>query len=88
MDLKGLIEANTAEVSAKDLRALLSQNAPLVAALAHLEQTAAERAANLVNADLSTDQGRLNAVKVQGEVRGLRMAIDLIGELAEAKTDG
>ena len=87
MDLDPLLKGCRVTVSGKDLKSLLTQDSPLVAALAEVAKAAEDKLRAMANADLTSDQGRLAAIKAQGEVKGLQMAIEMIGEMAEEQND-
>lgn len=61
-----------------ELRSLLSSESPFMAMLGQVQRRAHEMAWSLQAADLTTDEGRMKALKDQGTVQGLLMAIEVM----------
>lgn len=57
---------------------MLASDAPLVQALGLIEKRAKELAEAMAGHDLLSDVGRAEAIKTQGTILGLRLAIDTI----------
>lgn len=62
------------------LKPLLSSDGPLLMALGQIKRRAQEIAWGLQVADLTSEQGRAEALKNQGVINGLIMAIDVVLE--------
>lgn len=60
------------------LKLLLSSDGPLLVALGQIQCRAQDMAKALSVADLVTDEGRADALKKQGIIQGLKMAIDIV----------
>lgn len=67
----------------KALRQLLSSDGPLLASLGQIQRLAHEIAWSLQAVDLGSDEGRMEAVRLQGRIQGLSMAIETILEPAK-----
>lgn len=82
MDYQELVEqaAKTSlpENFGKLLRPLLSSDGPLLAALGQIRRRAQEMAWSLQVADLTSEEGRADALKKQGMINGLMQAIDVV----------
>jgi hypothetical protein len=62
----------------KQLRPLLSSDSPLLAVLGLVMARAQEMAWAIQAENLATDEGRAAAIKSQGLIGGLQMAVDVI----------
>lgn len=62
----------------EEIRVSFSSDTPLFKLTAELLRTAEARTLGLARIDLTTDEGRLKAVQLQAEARGLFTAVDII----------
>lgn len=89
MDIFDKIEEQKGQWSPEDtltLKAILdSQSGKRI--LAQVLQQADAMARNLSNLNLVSEEGRLEAIKLQGQRRGLIQAVELILELTESQTE-
>lgn len=76
--LLGETQEETTHELARGLRPLLSSDSPLWLLLSEIEQRAKELAQSLQGDDLVTPEGIARAVKKQGVVEGLRLAISMV----------
>ena len=67
------------------LRPLLSSDGPLLAVLSQLALQAHDMAAGLQGMDLVSDEGRFKAVRMQGMVEGVRLAVDKFLDLGKGE---
>lgn len=79
-DFQALIEAaqTPPEDLGKMLRPLLSSGAPLVFALGSVLAEARAFSLALAGEDLSTESGRFAAIKRQGMIEGMKLAVEKI----------
>lgn len=82
MDYQALVEeaakAQLPENFGKILRPLLSSDGPLLAALGQIRRKAQEMAWSLQAESLVSEEGRAEAIRKQGTIVGLMLAIDQI----------
>ena len=62
----------------RQLRPMLSSDSPLLAALGQVHLRAGEAAMSLQSEDLVSEEGRAKALRKQGIVEGLRLAIEVV----------
>lgn len=60
------------------LRPLLSSDGAMTEALANVVRMAGEMAVGLAGMDLVSEEGRFNALRQQGQVQGMQLALDAI----------
>lgn len=72
----------------KQLRPLLSSDGPLLAVLGQIKRRAQEMAWALQVEDLVSEEGRAGALKKQGQINGLMLAIDTILDPVKALEEG
>jgi hypothetical protein len=71
----------------KQLRAYISSDSPLVWALSRVTQQAGELTKGLATIDFTTDEGRLRAIRQQGVIEGLVMAVEIVLRPAQEDLD-
>ena len=72
----------------KLLRPLISSDGPLLRALALVLKQATELSKGLATIDFTTDEGRLKAIRQQGVIEGLVMAVEIVIRPVKELDDG
>ena len=72
----------------KQLRVHINSDSPVMYALARVLKQATELSKGLATIDFTTDEGRLKAIRQQGVIEGLVMAVELVLAPAQEEANG
>jgi hypothetical protein len=72
----------------KLLKGYISSDSPVMWALSRVVLQANELARGLATIDFTTDEGRLRAIRQQGTIEGLLMAVEIALRPAQEEGDG
>lgn len=86
--LEEMAKEDLPEGLGKQLKAHISSDSPVVWALSRVVRQAGELAKGMATIDFTSDEGRLKAIRQQGTIEGLLMAVGIVLAPVQEENDG